>query len=125
LEAIVLDTNILIEILKNNQDTLSIVNSLEQELVVSSITVMELFYGARDKRELVRLKKFVQLFLVIDLDKDISQTSTNLIGTYAKSHNLSIPDSLIASTCKVHNLTLFTYNKKDFRYIDGLNLYQV
>ena len=125
MEAIVLDTNILIEILKNNHETLSIVNSLDLELAISSITVMELFYGARDKRELAKLKKFVKLFLVIDLDKDISQTSTDLIETYAKSHNLSIPDSLIASTCRVHNLTLFTYNKKDFRYIDSLNLYQV
>ncbi len=104
MEAIVLDTNILIEILKNNQETLSIVNSFELELAVSSITVMELFYGARDKKELVKLKKFVELFTVIDLNKDISQNSTVFIETYAKSHNLSIPDSLIASTCKVHNL---------------------
>ncbi len=83
---------------------------------------MELLYGARDKIELAKLKKFTQLFSVIDLDKGISQMSTTLIETYAKSHNLSMPDSLIASTCKVHNLTLFTYNKKDFRYIEGLNL---
>jgi predicted nucleic acid-binding protein len=125
LEAIVLDTNILIEILKNNKETVQIVNDFEQELFISSITVMELYYGARNKKELVKLKKFTQLFSVIDLDKNISQISTTLIETYAKSHNLSIPDSLIASTCKVHNLTLFTYNKKDFRYIDDLNLYQV
>ena len=122
MEAIVLDTNILIEILKNNKETVQIVNSFEQELFISSITIMELFYGARDKRELAKLKKFTQLFTVIDLDKGISQISTTLIETYAKSHNLSISDSLIASTCKVHNLTLFTYNKKDFSYIEGLNL---
>jgi len=125
MEAIVLDINILIEILKNNQVTLKIVNDFEQELAISSITVMELFYGARDKKELEKLKKFVKLFTVIDLDKDISQTSTTLIETYAKSHSLSIPDSLIASTCKIHNLTLFTYNKKDFKYINDLILYQI
>jgi len=122
-EAIILDTNILIEILKNNQNTLKIVSSLEQELAISSITTMELFYGARDKKELLKLKKFIKLFSVIDLDKEISQTSTTLIETYAKNHSLSIRDSLIASTCKVHSLILFTYNKKDFRYIDGLKLY--
>ena len=118
----ILDTNVLIEILKNNQETVEKVSSFEEELAISSITVMELFYGARDKRELSKLKKFIELFFVIDLNEEISKASTNLIAFYAKSHNLTIPDSLIASTCRVFDLPLFTYNKKDFRYIDSLVL---
>jgi predicted nucleic acid-binding protein len=43
--------------------------------------------------------------------------------TYSLSHKLSIPDALIASTALVYNLDLYTLNLKDFRFIEGLNLY--
>jgi predicted nucleic acid-binding protein len=48
--------------------------------------------------------------------------ATKLIKKYAKSHNLDIPDSLIAATALVHQTTLFTYNLKDFRYITDIEL---
>ena len=47
--------------------------------------------------------------------------ATNLIFKYAKSHNLTIPDALIAATAK-RNIPLFTLNLKDFKYIDEINL---
>ena len=72
--------------------------------------------------EVKKLENFLSLFEVIDLDKNISISSTNLIKTYAKSHNLDIPDSLIASTALVYGYSLFTYNLKDFRYIENINL---
>jgi len=40
---IVLDTNVLIEILKDNQSTIEKVQSFNCPLAISSITVMELF----------------------------------------------------------------------------------
>jgi len=52
---IVLDTNILIEILKNNLQTLQDLEALDAVFYVSSITVMELYFGARDKVELAKL----------------------------------------------------------------------
>lgn len=71
---IVLDTNILIEVLKANKKTIEKVQSFTDELVISSITVMELYYGALNKAELKEEAK------------------------------------------------IFTYNRKDFQYIDGLTL---
>lgn len=119
---IVLDTNILIEILKNNTQTLQTVEALDGELCVSAITVMELYFGARDKMELSKLKKFIELFNLIEIDSAISHQATLLIEKYAKSHHLDIPDALIASSSVVNNIPLMTYNRKDFKYIDGLKL---
>jgi len=119
---IILDTNVLIEILKDNQSTIEKVQSFNSPLAISSITVMELFYGALNKAEVKKLEKFVALFETIDVNEAISQQSTSLIKTYAKSHNLDIPDSLIGSTALVLDAPLFTYNLKDFRFIDGLEL---
>ena len=119
---ILLDTNILIEILKGNQKTIKRVQFFNNPLAISSITVMELFYGALNKAEVKKLEKFVTLFETIDINSDISRESINLIKSYAKSHNLDIPDSLIASTALVFDIPLFTYNIKDFRFIRGLEL---
>ena len=98
MEKIVLDTNILIEILKNNTLIVSAFHQTSSKFAISSISAMELYYGARDKKELQELKKFITFFDTIELDATISTTATLLIETYAKSHNLTIPDALIAAT---------------------------
>jgi len=119
---ILLDTNVLIEILKGNQTTVRKIESFEETIALSSISAMELFYGALDKKELKKLEQFIALFHTIHLDEEISVYALNLIKKYAKSHGLDIPDSLIASTALVQHCRLMTYNQKDFRYIDGLEL---
>lgn len=47
----------------------------------------------------------------------------NLIEIYALSHRLAVPDGFIAATSIVNDVELYTLNKKDFRYIEGLKLY--
>jgi predicted nucleic acid-binding protein len=118
---IILDTNILIEILKNNTKTIEEVEKFNIHYI-SAITKMELFYGALNKQELAKITKFIALFNIIPLNEHISDISTNLIYQYAKSHTLDIPDSLIAATSLYTNYPLLTYNTKDFKYIENINL---
>jgi len=56
----VLDTNVLIEILKNNQQTIKKVESFAPPLFVSVISAMELIYGALNNKE---LKKITTIFI--------------------------------------------------------------
>jgi predicted nucleic acid-binding protein len=119
---ILLDTNVLIEILKGNEKTIQVVESLNVTLCISSITVMELYYGALNKAEIKKLERFTMLFKVLHLNEEVSMQATELIKTYAKSHTLDIPDSLIAATAVKNELTLFTYNTKDFKYINHIKL---
>jgi predicted nucleic acid-binding protein len=119
---IMLDTNVLIEILKNNTKTISEVKKFDK-LYISAITQMELYYGALNKNELKKIEKFTTLFNIINLDKKISINATNLIYKYSKSHGLDVPDSLIASTAISFDMKLLTYNKKDFKFIEKLELY--
>jgi len=124
MEKIVLDTNILIEILKGNSQIVEYLEHLDAEYYISSVTVMELYYGAFDKKELKKLQKFVALFNLLELNEAVSKIATALIFQYAKSHTLSIPDSLIAASALEKSYKLFTLNLKDFRYINGLELCQ-
>jgi predicted nucleic acid-binding protein len=122
LDKIILDTNILIEILKNNKATIEEVEKYEIHYI-SEITKMELFYGALNKAELEKLHKFISLFTVIPINENISATASKLIYQYAKSNNLNIPDGLIAATSLESGIKLFTYNMKDFKYIEGIDLH--
>ena len=122
MEMILLDTNILIEILKDNQDTLNKITSLQAPFSISSITAMELIYGAKNKNEVQKLERFIQLFNTIHINENISNQALQLVTQYAKSHTLDIPDSLIAATALKHNASLFTYNVKDFKFIPHLVL---
>jgi predicted nucleic acid-binding protein len=125
LEKIILDTNILIEILKGKSVTIKKVESFEKELCISSINAMELFYGAFNKAEIKKLEKFISLFTIIYPDETISYKAMKLVKKYAKSHSLDIPDSIIASTSLHYKCELFTYNQKDFKFIEDIKLVKI
>ena len=117
-----LDTNVLIEILKGDAETKARVETLDGPLAVSAISAMELFYGARDKAEVVRLECFLGLFRVVQIDHAISLRGVDLVRGFAKSHGLDIPAALIAATALEKGFSLLTYNRKDFRFIPELGL---
>lgn len=116
------DTNVLIEILKGNEQAVSDTQSLPMPLAVSAITVMELFFGARNKSEQRQIERFLSLFKIVHLSEAISIQSLALVKRHAKSHGLDIPDSLIAATAIDQCCALMTYNRKDFRFISNLLL---
>ena len=120
---ILCDTNVIIEILKGNKRTINIIESIGLEnIAISSVTVMELYFGALNKRELNKIKKHLQALNIVHFDTDISESAVKLIERFSKSHGLQIPDAIIAATAMTSKIKLFTLNLKDFKYIDGLKL---
>ena len=116
-----LDTNILIEILKGNN---SIIDKLipEQQYGISTVCAMELIYGARDKAEVKKIEDALNQLRCYHMTSAISKTALELMRKYSKSHGLGIPDALIAATAIIEELPLLTLNVRDFRYIDTLSL---
>lgn len=107
---VILDTNILIEIFKNNKQTIKEVEKYHIHHI-SVISAMELFYGAFNKIELQKLKKFIELFNIIPIDESISNIAKDLVYKYAKSHSLDIPDSF---NCFKNKFTTFKLQQKRF-----------
>jgi predicted nucleic acid-binding protein len=83
---------------------------------------MELIVGARDKRELAIIDRFLALYPVIPLSDSIGAGGYRLLKMYSKSHGLHVFDSLIAATAMDKALTLVTLNRKHYRMIEGLLL---
>lgn len=113
-----IDTNIFIAILKGDAELKLFIENLSCAL--DTTVYAELIQGSKNKSEVITIEKYLTRFELIHFDKTISLKTLELIRKYSKSHNLMFGDALIAATCVVNDLTLLTYNVKDFRFIKGL-----
>jgi len=115
-----IDTNIFIAVLKGNGKLKSFIENLACAL--DTTVYVELIQGAKNKAEVQKIEKYLTRFELIHFDKVISRKTIELVRTYSKSHGLMFGDAIIAATCMEIDLTLITYNVKDFRFIKNLKI---
>lgn len=121
---ILCDTNIFIEIYRDNLNIIKAVKSIGQHnIAISDVTCAELLYGARNKKELQTIRKDLNKLTVLPIDAEVSTKAVELVEKYALSHKLSLPDALIAATAIIHKIKLYTLNLKDFRFLDEVKLF--
>lgn len=121
---ILCDTNVLIELFKNNATIISTLKRITQkQIAISVITEAELYFGAFNKNELRAIQKNLLSISIIPVTANISNRFIGLMEQYSLSHNITIPDAIIAATALEMNYKLFTLNTKDFQFIDELILY--
>jgi predicted nucleic acid-binding protein len=65
----------------------------------------------------------VRRFSILHLDKEISKLFIQFVLGY-KDMRVGVPDALIAATAIANQVELFTLNKKDFDFMDGIKLYK-
>lgn len=116
---IFLDSCILIDYI-NGKEKLDF--SVAPLYCLSSIVEMEVLAGVKNKRDLHTTNKILEDFELIETTQDILRIATKLMNEYTLSHGMTVYDSIIAATCLVYDLPLWTHNKKDFKYIENLKL---
>lgn len=120
---VILDTNIIIELYKGNNQVRTICEELgEVNLSISSVVASEFYSGVRDKKELQLIQKHIRKFPIVHINEVISEIAVSLMERYCLSHHPYIGDMLIAATALHHNCYIYTLNKKDFRHIAKLRL---
>lgn len=122
---ILCDTNILIEFYKSNpQVTAGLRQIGHADIAISVITQAELYFGALNKRDFDSLRKNLSLLSILPINGTVSGRFILLMEKYSLSHKLSIPDGLIAASAIEYDLSLYTLNFRDFRFIENLQLFQ-
>jgi tRNA(fMet)-specific endonuclease VapC len=120
---LLVDTNILIDSLRQRPAAVAFVEQYRKaELALSLIVVMEVFQGVLDKTDFQRTRKTINGFLVLDMDPTVIRLAMELQQQYILSHQIGIPDALIAATALIYDLELRTYTLKDFRFIPGIQV---
>lgn len=120
---IVLDTSIIVEIDRRNEEVIRLMKKLiehDHKLVISTITVSEILTGSylqRDfKKSVSEAKKILGQFLWIDFDSNIAEkTGQCLAYLITDDRKIEYQDVAIAATAIMNDCDyLLTLNKKDF-----------
>ena len=115
MDKILLDTDVVINILKKREETIAKINSLgDCEFYISTIVIAEIYAGAKES-EISKIEQLFSYFITLDIVSDIGR----IAGKYAKHYRaafsgISLEDYMIAATAKYHNLKLWTYNQKHY-----------
>ncbi len=94
-----------------------------ENIALSAITKMELMVGGKSKSDLAKINKNLAPITVALLNNEITITAFSLLQKYTLSHGLQLADAMIAATAIVTNLSLFTYNVRDYQFISELTLF--
>lgn len=109
-EAVLVDTDILIDVGRGSRTAVEFLEILEQsgQLVISIVTQMELIVGCRNKDELHIVDNSLRRSQIIPIDEPTSQRAVGLLREFRLGHGLLIADSLIAATALDRNCSLAT-----------------
>jgi predicted nucleic acid-binding protein len=118
---IVIDTDVLIWILRKNESIKRRFTDLVIEtrgyVFVTPIQIAEIYAGIREK-EKIKTENFFESLSIIDIDKRIGRLAGEYINKYKKSHNLTLADALIGASSKVNGFKLWTLNKKHYPMLE-------
>jgi len=112
-----LDSDIIIWHLRGRKEVTDMLKDLQRSGLpaCSAISVLEVQLGVKTKDEEEKTNLFLESLRVLDVNMDIARIAAQLIRQYkAKGVTMEIPDSLIASTCILHDLILVTYNRRHY-----------
>lgn len=114
LAAWVIDSDVLIDYLRDQPQAVRVLEGSEQPLAVSAISVAELYAGVRDGEERHQLDLFIGAFTVLPLDRQSAQRAGLWRRQYGPSHGTGLADALIAASVEAAGATLVTLNRRHF-----------
>jgi len=117
---ILVDTDIVIDFLRGDQQAISHFKAELDSLCFSAITVAEIYTGIQSKKEETEVERLFSIFPVIAVTGETAREAGRFIKLYRPSHSVEIPDALIAATCLVSDSQLHTLNVKHYPMFNGL-----
>lgn len=121
MEKYLIDTDVFIEYFKQNQEICDLFAQLKN-FRASFVTLGEFLQGAKNKKEIRFLLRFIDLFAVYWGSEEVERLALKILEEYCLSYGLSLADAWQAAVARINNVTLITYNLKHFQNIEGLEV---
>jgi tRNA(fMet)-specific endonuclease VapC len=119
----VLDTDVLIEILRGDSRAGEWLASVESLVIgIPVIVWMEILVGARDKQEQRGFIEQLAGYTILHLESGDSERARQWFEQFHLSHGVGILDCLIAAIAIRLSKPLYTFNLKHFQVIPGLEV---
>jgi len=119
-DRLLLDTDVLIDYLRDRPEAVAYLENLEVPLLISVITGAELYAGVRDGAERSRLDRFTAAFQIVPLDQEIAIRGGLYRRDYGKSHNLGLADALVGATAATRQAALVILNRRHYPMLADL-----
>jgi predicted nucleic acid-binding protein len=117
LKPVLIDSDILIEVSRARDHAVLArwdeLSRSEVALLCSPVTVAELWHGARPK-EHGTLEALFTAIHCVPIDSKIGLRAGDYLRQYAKGHRVELGDALISATVSIHNLELWTRNRRHY-----------
>lgn len=115
-----IDTDILIDYLRGHPSAVSFMEQCIDDLVISAVSVAELYQGVREGQERTKLSRMISALTVLPLTQEVAETAGLFRRDYRDSIGCGLADCMIAATASGHHLTLATLNDKHFKMLDSV-----
>lgn len=124
-EKYLIDSDYLIFFLNGREKAVSVLAKLKKkERFTSVICFGEVLEGIENKKIEIKFQKFFKTLSIINVDKEIMETFSDLRRYLRRKGNLIDNfDLVIAATCLTYNLVLITGNLSHFERIPKLKIY--
>ena len=116
------DTDVLIDFLRGNAKAKQFIKTNFDSIMLSTITIAELYSGVREGEERLNLDEFIELVVVVPVTDEIAVKGGLFKRDYIKSHGTGFADAIIAATSIVHKVTLCSLNKKHFPMVRDMKV---
>lgn len=110
----IVDSTVIIHLLRNNPLAIAWVSSISDPVGVTSITWLEVIYGASGKVGQARAKAVLAKFDLQFPTQSDQEWAMRQMEQYRLSHGIGINDCLIASVAQRLQVPILTHNQKDF-----------
>ena len=112
---VLLDSDVVINLLKKRDQTLQKLNNLREcEFYISPIVIAEVYAGARPN-EKEQIEALFSYFKSLDINAEVGVVTGNYANKFRKAfQGISLEDYMIAATAKFYGLQLWTYNRKHY-----------
>jgi len=131
LEVLCLDTDVLIDFLRGEPETVKNISRLEDEFILATtaINIFELYYGAfKTKKASKNAKAVGELATrleVLRFTERSAEISGRIIAELEREGRpLDFRDAMIAGIVLENQVTLFTRNLRHFKRISGIKLHK-
>jgi hypothetical protein len=111
---LLLDTDVLVDYLRGRKEAAAYLEARTEPLLISAITVAELFAGVREGEERRLLDQFLSAFEIVALSREIAQKGGLYRRDFGPSHGVGLADALIAATAELRPARLVTLNTRHF-----------
>lgn len=118
--SLLIDTDVLVDYLRAREEAIVFLETKAQPMIISTISVGELFARVKEGRERAVLNEFFGAFEIVPLTFEIAEIGGLFRRDFGKSHGVRLADAMIAATAKHKDATLVSLNQKHFPMIRNL-----